>query len=188
MISIFSYLGTPFYKIYLLKSCLQSPLDLFLRVSSLNPHECLVLFVYGVLLFLYHFTKTAPVRVTGDLPYLLTLSLARCIPWWDGINLTLPSDWWLEEMWSQIRSDQIRSVAQSCSTLRDPRNRSMPGLPVHHQLSEFTQTHIHRVDAIQPSHPLSSPSPPAPNPSQHQSLFQWVNSSREVAKVLEFQL
>ena len=67
--------------------------------------------------------------------------------------------------------------------------RSMPVLPVHHQLPEFTQTHFYRVsDAIQPSHPLSSPSPPAPNPSQHQSLFQWVNSSHEVAKVLEFQL
>ena len=63
-------------------------------------------------------------------------------------------------------------------------NRSTPGLPVHHQLPEFTQTH---VDAIQPSHPLSSPSPPAPNPSQHQSLFRWVNSSHEVAKVLKFQ-
>ena len=64
-----------------------------------------------------------------------------------------------------------------------------PGLPVHHTLPEFTQTHVHQVsDAIQPSHPLSSPSPPAPNPSQHQGLFQWVNSSHEVAKVLEFQL
>ena len=63
-------------------------------------------------------------------------------------------------------------------------NCTTPGLPVHHQLPEFTQTHIHRVsDAIQPSHPRSSPSPPAPNPSQHQSLFQWVNSSHEVAKV-----
>ena len=68
-------------------------------------------------------------------------------------------------------------------------NRSMPGLPVHHQLPEFTQTRVHRVgDAIQPSHPLSSPSLPAPNPSQHQGLFRWVNSSHEVAKVLEFQL
>ena len=68
-------------------------------------------------------------------------------------------------------------------------NRSMPGLPVHHQLPEFTQTHAHRVgDAIQPSHPLSSPSPPAPNSSQHQGLFQSVNSSHEVAKLLEFQL
>ena len=68
-------------------------------------------------------------------------------------------------------------------------NRSTPGLPVHHQLPDFTQTHVHWVgDAIQPAHPLSSPSPPARNLSQHQSLFQWVNSSHEVAKVLEFQL
>ena len=68
---------------------------------------------------------------------------------------------------------QFSSVAQSCLTLCDPMNCSMPGLPVHHQLPEFTQTHVHRVsDAIQPSHPLSSPSPPAPNPFQHQSLFQ----------------
>ena len=70
---------------------------------------------------------------------------------------------------------QFSSVAQSCLTLCDPMKCSMPGLPVHHQLPEFTQTHIHGVgDAIQPSHPLSSPSPPALNPSQHQSLFQWV--------------
>ena len=70
-----------------------------------------------------------------------------------------------------IRSDQIRSVAQSCPTLCDPINRSTPGLPVHHQLPEFTPTHVHRVsDAIQPSHRLSSPSPPDPNPSQHQSF------------------
>ena len=86
-------------------------------------------------------------------------------------------------------SVQFISVAQSCLTLCDPMNRSTPGLPVHHQLPEFTQTHVHRDrDTIQPSHPRSSPSPPAPNPSQHQSLFQWVNSSHEVAKVLEFQL
>ena len=84
-------------------------------------------------------------------------------------------------------SVQFSSVAQSCPSLCDPMNRSTPGLPVHHQFLEFTQTHVHRVgDAIQPSHPLLSPSPPAPNPSQHQSLFQWVNSWHEVAKVLEF--
>ena len=70
-------------------------------------------------------------------------------------------------------SVQFSSVTQSCPTLCNPMNHSTPGLPVHHQLPQFTQTHIHRVsDAIQPSHPLSSPSPPAPNPSQHQSLFQ----------------
>ena len=70
-------------------------------------------------------------------------------------------------------SVQFSSVAQSCPILCDPMNHSTPGLPVHHQLPDFTQTHVHRVsDAIQPSHPLSSPSPPTPNPSQHQSLFQ----------------
>ena len=74
---------------------------------------------------------------------------------------------------TNLSSVQFSSVAQSCPTLCDPMNRSTPGLPVHHQLLGFTQTHVHRVgDAIQPSHPLSSPSPPAPNPSQHQSLFQ----------------
>ena len=70
-------------------------------------------------------------------------------------------------------SIQFSSVPQSCPTLCNPMNRSMPGLPIHHQLPEITHTHVQRVgDAIQPSHPLSSPSPPAPNPSQHQRLFQ----------------
>ena len=86
-------------------------------------------------------------------------------------------------------SVQYSSVTQLYMTLWDPMNHSTPGLLVHHQLPEFTQTHVNWVgDAIQPSHPLLSPSPPAPNTSQHQSLFQWVNSSHEVAKVLEFQL
>ena len=72
-----------------------------------------------------------------------------------------------------FHSVQFSSVTQSCLTLCDPMNHNTPGLPVHHQLLEFTQTHVHLVsDAIQPSHPLSSPSPPAPNPSQHQGLFQ----------------
>ena len=91
--------------------------------------------------------------------------------------------------WHLVPSVQISSVAQLCPTLCDPMNHSTPGFPVHRQLPEFAQTHIHRVsDAIQPPHPLLSPSPPTPNPSQHQSLFQWVNSSPDVAKVLEFQL
>ena len=78
---------------------------------------------------------------------------------------------------------QFSLVAQSYPTLCDSMNRSTPGLPVHHQLREFTQTRVHRVnDAIQPSHPLSSPSLPALNPSKDQNLFQWVNSSHEVAK------
>ena len=88
-----------------------------------------------------------------------------------------------------LLSQSVSSVAQSCLILCDPVNCSMPGLPVHHQLPESTQTHVHWVsDAIQPSHPLSSPSPPAPSPSQHQSLCQWVSSSHQVAKVSEFQL
>ena len=84
-----------------------------------------------------------------------------------------------------IASVQFSSVTQSCPTLCNPMNCSTPDLPVHHKLPELTQTHVHQVgDAIQPSHPLSSPSPPAPNPSQHQGLFQRVNSLHEVAKVL----
>ena len=83
----------------------------------------------------------------------------------------------------------ISVQSQSCPTLCNPMDYSTPGLTVHHQLPEFTQTHVHRVgDAIQPSHPLSSLSPPSFNLSQHQGLFKWVSSSRQVAKVLEFQL
>ena len=97
---------------------------------------------------------------------------------------TVGGDVMMQTIWSTVRSFfrklkielpsvQFSSVAQSCPTLCDPMNWSMPGLPVYHQLLEFTETHIHRVsDAIQPSHPLSSPSPPSSNPSQRQSLFQ----------------
>ena len=84
---------------------------------------------------------------------------------------------------------QVSSFSQSCLTLCSPMDCSTPGLPVHHQPPEFTRTHVHWVgDAIQPSRPLSSPSPPAFNLSQHQGLFQWVSSSHQVAKVLVFQL
>ena len=90
---------------------------------------------------------------------------------------------------SLISSVHFSSVAQSCPILCDPMNCSTLGLPVHHQLPEFTQTHVHRVgDAIQPSHPLSSPSPAALNLSQNQGLFQWISSLHQVAKVLKFQL
>ena len=99
--------------------------------------------------------------------------------------------------WSEESSKVLRiSATLYCSVqslsrvwLCDPMECSTPGLPVHHQLPELTQTHVHWVgDAIQPSHPLSSPSPPALNLSQHQGLFQWVSSLHQVAKVLEFQL
>ena len=90
--------------------------------------------------------------------------------WWATIHGVTESRTRLSNFHSLV---QFSSVAQSCLTLCDPMNRSKPGLPVHHKLPEFTQTHAHRVgDAIQPSHPLPSPSPPAPNPSQHQGLFQ----------------
>ena len=88
-----------------------------------------------------------------------------------------------------LSSVQLNSVAKSCLTICDPMDCSTPGLPIHHQLLEFTQIHVHWVcDAIQPSHPLLSPSPPAFNLSQHQGLFKCVNSSHQVAKVSEFQL
>ena len=87
--------------------------------------------------------------------------------------------------WTSSVQLSISVVSNSC----DPMNLSTPGLPVHHQFPESTQTHVHRVgDAIQPSHPLSSRSPATPNPSQQQGLFQWGNSLHEVAKVSEFQL
>ena len=91
------------------------------------------------------------------------------------VSSPTPTSVWknLPSVGSFAEDPQFSSVAQSCPTLCDPRNHSTPGLPVHHQLPEFTQTHVHQVsDAIQPSHPLSSPSPPAPNPSKHQGLFQ----------------
>ena len=92
-------------------------------------------------------------------------------------------------MLNAMNPPQFSSVAQSCPTLCDPMNRSTPGLPVPHQLLEFTQTHVHLVgDVIQPSHPLASPSPPALNLPQHQGLFKLVSSLHQVVKVLEFQL
>ena len=105
------------------------------------------------------------------------------IPWteWSMESQRIRHDWV-----TFTHFTQFSSVAQSCPTLCNSMNCSTPGLPVHHQLPEFTQTHVHRVsDAIQPSHPLSPPSPPAPNPSQHHSIFQWVKSWHEVAKVLD---
>ena len=131
---------------------------------------------------------------------LLCFSLIQLFatPWTVACQVSLSMEFSRQEHWSGLpcpppryvfSSVQFSSVAQLCPTLCNPMNHSTPGLPVHHQLPEFTQTYIHRVsDTIQPSYPLSSPFPPAPNPSQHQSLIQCVSSSHEVAKVLEFQL
>ena len=140
--------------------------------------------------------------ITKSWSLLKLLSIKSCPPssWWCHPTISssvVPFSSYLQSfpasesfpMSQFFASVQFSSVAQSCSTLCDPMNRSTPGLPVHHQLPEFTQTEVHRVgDAIQPSHPLSSPSPPAPNPFQYQSLFEWVNSSHQVARVLEFQV
>ena len=102
---------------------------------------------------------------------------------WDSVAQSRKRQKRLSSSSSSSASVQFRSVAQSCPTLCDPMNCSMPGFPVHDHLPEFTQTHVHRVcDAIQPSHPRLSPSPSAPNASQHQSLFQCVNFSHEVSQ------
>ena len=165
--------------------------DLAAAVAAAVRFQSLGFNHYGI--FLLHHWKTGNVwkqhkesERTGfrsPLCHLLAPSQKSCS---SSLNLSSSS---VKHHNSLMLSDQIRSVAQLCPTLCDPMNRSTPGLPVHHQLPEFTQTHVHWVsEAIQPSHPLLSPSPLAPSPSQHQSLFQWVNSSHEVAKVLEFQL
>ena len=121
------------------------------------------------------FKRQTVVTWTSGIPYRVSAS-----------NLFIPSK---DSISSVFCSVQFSSLTLLCLTLCDPMNRRTPGLPVHHQLPESTQTHVHRVgDAIQPSHPLSSPSPHALNLSQHQGLFKWVSSSHQVAKVLEFQL
>ena len=125
----------------------------------------------------------------------LTYNMLKCLPnhhmqvfsavfrtWVKNFEFSQPL-WVL--MWVRYNSSvQFSSVAQSCPTLCDPMNCSTPGLPVHHQLPEFTQTHVHRVgDAIQPSHPLLSPSPPAPNPSQHIDTLFWARIRVEWPKI-----
>ena len=145
---------------------------------SLSPcvHTCMYMCIYiSISIWIYRYTHDWVTDLIWSDTYITYMQIYICIM--ITINTKIKHIY------------QFSSVTQSCPTLWNPMNRSTPGLPVHHQLPEFTQTHVHRVgDAIHPSHPLSSPSPPAPNPSQHQGLFQWVNPSHEVAKVLAFQL
>ena len=109
--------------------------------------------------------------------------------WFSLGRLYLSKNLFTSSKLSVLLTHQFSSVAQSHPTLCEPINCSTPGFPVHHQLPEFAQTHVHLVcNAIQPARPLLSPSPPALNLSQHQGLFQWVSSLHHVAKVLEFQL
>ena len=119
-------------------------------------------------------------------PSFFILMLVKTVSLFWQISSSFPLMFHLCCMYFYKGISSVQSL--SCVRLCDPMDCSTPGFPVHHQLPELAQTHMHRVgDAIQPSHPLSSPSPPAPNPSQHQGLFQWVSSSHVVAKVLEFQ-
>ena len=107
--------------------------------------------------------------------------------WLDSVQECM-ENWWAALFIAHGFKDQFSSVSQSCLTLCNPMDCIAPGFPIHHQHLELAQTHVYPVsDANQPSHPLSSPSPPAFNLSQHQGLFQWVSSSHQVAKVLEFQ-
>ena len=126
------------------------------------------------------------IPLLGIYPEETKIEKDTCIPLFTAAIFTIARPWkqprcpltneWIKKLWyiyTMEYSVQFSSVTQSCLTLCDPMNHSMPRLAVHHQLPELIQIHVHQVrDAIQPSHPLSSPSPPAPNPSQHQSLFQ----------------
>ena len=131
-----------------------------------------------------------PWTVAYQAPLSLGFFQARVLEW-VAISFSRGSSW--PRDWALVSCIACRcftlwptsSVAQSCPTLCDPTDYSTPGFPVHRQLPELTQTHVHHIgDAIQPSHPLLSPSPPAFNLLQHQGLFQWVSSSHQVAKVL----
>ena len=153
-----------------------SLLDLVQQPASLNAAPSPSLKVIGSCkVLLSFFVRTSPSLT--PLPYTMKKSFGStglCTSFAFKLCCGLMGDLWVCYCSvTHLNSVQFSSVAQSCPTLCDPMNCSTPGLPVHHHLLEFTQTHLHRVsDAIQPSHPLSSPSPPAPNPSQHQSLFQ----------------
>ena len=147
--------------------------------DSLQPHG------------LQHARPTCPLSTSGVCSNSCPLS-----QWWMQTNITInlwpnckPGFMLMLFVLSCKTSGQFSSVTQSCPTLCDPMGCRMPGLLVHYQFLELTQTHVHWVDdAIQPSHPLSSPSPPTFSLPQHQGIFQWVSSSHQVAKVLEFQL
>ena len=153
-----------------------------------------MLYILVVYLFsIQEFVSASPMRLVCPSPFPLPFGNQKFVSYiCDSVLLLFFKGVWnlfIIPWHHKINSIQFSSVAQTCPTLCDPMNLSTPGLPVHHQLPELTQTHVNQVgDAIQPSHPLPSPSPPAPNPSQQQGLFQWVNSLHEVAKVLEFQL
>ena len=168
-------------------------LELFWReceiIAMKGPVKCkIIAFLVGICIL----TPEA-IWATLSLWFILALDLFYYI-WTDLFYVEFfffpPKFIWLHRVLvAACRIFQFSSVPQLCPILCDPMDCSTPGFPVYHQLPEFTHTHAHWVgDAIQPSHPLSSPSPSTFNLSQHQSLFKWVSSSHQVAKVLEFQL
>ena len=153
---------------------------------------CMCICIYKNKFYIYiyiFFSRTLSKFVTRFCSSPLCFSLLGTISFLRYLLSFLSFFLFFFEAFCFLRDIQISSVTQLCPTLCDPMDCSTPGLPVHHQFPEFTQTHVHWVsDAIQPPHPLSSPSPPAISLSQHQSLFKWVSSSQKVAKVLEFHL
>ena len=163
------------------KVCVLNILSQDSRVGGRSGHTL----IGNKKILLYSLKNTLLAKYIAHIIYLIpppehTCLTEKTMPVFLFINIIVKSNY---------HSVQFSSVPQSCPTLCNPLNHSMPGLPVHHQLPESTQTHVHWVSgAIQPSHPLSSPSPPALNLSQHQGLFQWVSSSQQVAKVLEYKI
>ena len=173
--SLHSYWKPCLHHIYFLLSLTLEGWDLFVSnlICRLVSCFCFALFFVLGLFFLLSLRQ----RVLFFRYHLFSFFLCFFLPFFLPPFLSFSSLQVILKGSLNTNQYHFSSVTQSCPTLCHPMNRSTPGLPVHHQLLEFTQTHIHWVsDAIQPSHPLSSPSPPAPNPSQHQSLFQWVNS------------
>ena len=176
--------------------------QLYMRVLiSLHPHQHLVLFIF--LIFAIFMGRKFYLiivliwisLITENFNIFFTYSSLMTVNWLLLSFVYFRFVYVKCNLYANLLNDfsnlmvQFSSVAQSFLTLCDPTDRSTPGLPVHHQPQEFTQTHVYRVgDAIQSFHPLSSLSPPAFNLSQHQGLFKWVSSSHQMSKVLEFQL
>ena len=142
---------------------------------------------WGIFLNMFYFPALCQSHLPAFLKVLLTW-VSVCVLHISSVEYSFNLIFFIWE-WAGFSFIQFSLLAQSWLNLYDPMDCSMPDFPVHQQLLELTQTQVHWVgDAIQPSHPLSSPSPPTFNLSQHQGLFKWVSSSHQVAKVLEFQL
>ena len=160
---------------------LSSPKVLLIVTMSLDYHYIQWISQFSYLAFQKHLKSLTIIFLKLTILFWVSNSYYPQHPLWALFSCDYP--------WITASASSIQFSHSVVSDSLRPHESQHTRLPVHHYFPEFTQTHVHWIcDAIQPSHPWSSPSPPAPNPSQHQSLFQWVNSSHEVAKVLEFQL